>query len=94
MDQQVAVDATGGEAPAQQDTNPRSLAIAENGIKTGNDFARMMSTLMGDIISGRVTPQVGNSVCNAGGKLLKVVEMQYRYGKTPTGDRNLMLTTD
>lgn len=73
---------------------PRSLAIAENGIATGNDFARCMSSLMSDIIASRVTPQVGNAVCNAGGKLLKVVELQLRYGsaKEPNGERILHLT--
>ncbi|MDE2104457.1 MAG: hypothetical protein KGL39_44895 [Patescibacteria group bacterium] len=35
---------------------------------------------MSDLIAGRVTPQVGNATCNAGGKLLKIVEMQYKYG--------------
>jgi hypothetical protein len=30
---------------------PRSLAIAEAGIGTGNDFARCMSALMSDIIA-------------------------------------------
>lgn len=81
---------TGASATAQ----PRSLAITEKGIQTGNDFARCMSALMSDIIAQRVTPQVGNAVCNAGGKLLKVVELQLRYGsaKEPNGERVLYLT--
>jgi hypothetical protein len=41
----------------------------------------MMSALMTDLIVGAVTPQIGNAVCNAGGKLLKVVELQIKYGK-------------
>lgn len=40
-----------------------------------------MSALMSDLIDGSVTPSVGNAVCNAGGKLLKIVELQYKYGK-------------
>lgn len=60
---------------------PESLAISQNGVKTGRDFANLMSTLMSDLIAGRVTPQIGNAVCNAGGKLLKIVEMQHQYGK-------------
>lgn len=59
---------------------PRSLALADRGIKTGADFANMMSALMSDIISERITPVVANATVNAGGKLLKVVEMQYKYG--------------
>ena len=74
-------------------TEPRSLAISERGVKTGGDFASLMSALMSDIIGGRVTPQVGNAACNAGGKLLKIVEMQYQYGKQigTKGDRVLSL---
>jgi hypothetical protein len=78
--------------PARQG-EPRSLAISERGIRTGGDFASLMSALMSDIIGGRVTPQVGNAACNAGGKLLKIVEMQYQYGKQRgvNGDRELSL---
>lgn len=72
---------------ASSNGEPRSLAISERGISTGSDFAGLMSALMGDIISGRVTPAVGNAACNAGGKLLKIVEMQYRYG-TQSGAQN------
>lgn len=59
---------------------PRSLVLAERGVKTGADFANMMSALMSDIIAERISPVTANAACNAGGKLLKVVEMQYKYG--------------
>lgn len=39
-----------------------------------------MSALMSDVIEGAITPIVANATVNAGGKLLKVVEMQYKYG--------------
>lgn len=73
--------------------DPRSLKISEAGIHTGTQFASLMSSLMGDIISGRVTPSVGNAACNAGGKLLKIVEMQYKFGTQSgnQGDRVLNL---
>ena len=72
---------------------PRSLKVAEHGIKTGHDFANFMSALMSDLIEGRVTPNIGNAACNAGGKLLKVVEMEYKYGtRGPgAGKRTLLL---
>jgi len=54
-----------------------------------------MSALMSDLIEGRVTPNVGNATCNAGGKLLKVVEMEYKYGTKGEGSkRKLMLAVD
>jgi hypothetical protein len=50
-----------------------------------------MSALMSDVIDGSINPNVANATVNAGGKLLKVVEMQYRYG-TPAHERPKVLT--
>lgn len=66
-------------APAGTDA-PLSLAVANKGIGTSGQFASFMAALMCDIIAGRVTPSVGNAACNAGGKLLKVAELQQKYG--------------
>ncbi len=41
-----------------------------------------MSALMSDLIDGSITPSVGNAAVNAGGKLLKITEMQLKYGTT------------
>jgi hypothetical protein len=94
VDTQGKGTSTDSKAVPRQSQEPRSLAISERGINTGSDFSSLMSSLMSDIIAGRVTPGVGNAVCNAGGKLLKVVEMQYRYGTQSgnQGERVLMLT--
>lgn len=73
---------------------PRCLAIAKKGITTGNHFAGMMSALMADLIEGKITPGVGNAPCNAGGKLLKVVEMQAKYGQAGRGTNKTLLLTD
>ncbi len=64
---------------------PRSLAIARNGITTSSQFAELMSSLMSDIIENRVTPAVANATVNAGGKLLKMVELEYKYGTAQPG---------
>lgn len=65
-------------------SDAHSAKIAEAGIYTGEDFARMMSALMGDVLAGRVSPDVANAACNAGKNLLKIVEMQYKltHGRT------------
>ena len=76
-------------------TPPRSLAIAAKGIKTAQDFAMMMSALMSDLIEGKITPNTSNATCNAGGKLLKIVDMQQRYGTdTNGGIKKLNLVTE
>lgn len=40
----------------------------------------MMSAMMSDIIEGTLNPQTANAAINAGGKLLKIVEMEFKYG--------------
>ena len=53
----------------------------------------MMSALMSDVIEGAITPQVANATVNAGGKLLKVVELTLKYGSNNNdgSSRNLDL---
>ena len=63
---------------------PRSLAIGEKGVDTAKDFASLMSAVMSDVLDGRLSPQIANAVVNAGGKLLKVVEMQHKYASAPS----------
>ncbi len=66
----------------------RSLPISQRGINTGKDFTALMSCLMTDFIEGTISPQIATAVVNAGGKLLKVVEMQHKYGTGPAGQAN------
>jgi hypothetical protein len=93
MDNEKSGATADNKAPVESHGTPRSLAVAESGIRTGSEFASLMSAMMGDILSGRITPSVGNAACNAGGKLLKIVEMQYKYGTQSgsQGDRILTL---
>lgn len=58
----------------------RCAAIADAGIATGADFAQLMSLLIGDIAMRRIDPGTANAICNAGGKLLQIVEMQRKHG--------------
>jgi hypothetical protein len=70
----------------------RCLTIARKGIRTSHDFANMMSALMTDLAEGSMTPGQGNAICNAGGKLLKNVELEQKYGvKGPGNERTLQL---
>ena len=69
----------------------RSLALAHGGITSGVDFARVMSALMSDVLEGAVTPEIANATVNAGGKLLKVVEMQYKYAPPKFGEQPVLV---
>lgn len=69
----------------------KSIVLAERGVHTGADFASVMSALLTDTIAGRIDPQVSNASCNIAGKLLKVVELQYKYGKAVEGQTERLL---
>lgn len=74
---------------------PRSLMIAEQGITSSGDFRNFMSALMTDVIRGTLSPETTNAACNAGGKLLKMVELEFKYAKTPSSrSRELPLAFD
>lgn len=80
--------------PATTDNEqPRSLAVAARGIRTSQDVKDLMANIMCDVIGNKLTPSVANATCNATGKLLKTVEMEYRYGRQlANGERVLALT--
>jgi len=60
-------------------------------VKTGKQFASLMSALMSDLIDKRIDARSANAICNAGGKLLKVVEMEHRYAGNASKQSNLQL---
>lgn len=78
---------------AERRSLPKSLAFAQRGITTAQQFAGLMSALMTDLLEGTVTPGIGNATCNAGGKLLKMVELNQKYGQAQVenGLKNMQL---
>jgi hypothetical protein len=87
--QEVAIQDSQG---SEISISPRSLKVASKGIRTTTDFANMMAALMSDLIEGRVSPNVGDATCNAGAKLIKVVELQMKYGTEGQGNGIKTLT--
>jgi len=71
--------------------SPRCVELFSRGITSSEQFAQAFSALMGDLASGRLTPNVGNAICNAGGKMLKVKEMEIKYGTTGPGQGRKIL---
>jgi len=51
------------------------------GIKTSEDFKEVFCALIEDLLIGTVTPQIGNAMCNAGGRVIRVSELALKYGK-------------
>lgn len=58
-----------------------SMRIAKAGVADARQFRDLMSSLMTDVIKGHVAPDIANASCNAAGKLLKMVELEYKYGR-------------
>jgi len=80
---------------SEANTVPSEVAVGEskalqviresNGLITkSSEFKKMLFSLLSDILEGSVTPRVSNAVCNASGKVLKLVELEQRYGR-PAG---------
>ncbi len=94
MDKGEQETSTGGQEGFLQNVDmPRSVSIARQGITNSHQFANVMSALMSDLLEGKITPGVGNAACNAGSKLLKVVEMQARYGQVGKGQVKILNLT-
>lgn len=72
---------------------PRSLEIARKGVQTSCDFALMMSALMSDVVEGLISPGMSNAAVNAGGKMLKCVELSIKYGVQGKGPSKVLQLT-
>lgn len=69
-------------------------AISQRGVGTAGEFAALMIGLIDDVIEDRISVGKANAITSAGGKLLKAVELQHRYGSPVTranAQRNLKL---
>ena len=65
---------------ATAQTIARSQVIADGNLRSGADFAHLISALISDVVGGRLAPPVLSATCNGVGKLLKMVELQHKYG--------------
>jgi len=79
-------------APAKSHTT-RSLAIAKGGLRSGFDTINLLTATITDVLEEEITTNQANVVVNAVGKVLKVVELQQKFGKSKADgrDRDLVL---
>lgn len=68
-----------------------SAAVAAEGVGTVRQFVRLMEAIMQDTLTGRIGPEVAKATVNAGGKLLKAVELQHKYGRPTRTGKSLAL---
>lgn len=60
---------------------PRCVKVFAQGIRNSHDFIRGFSLLLGDLATEALPAGTGNAMANAGGKLLKCVDLEQRYGR-------------
>ena len=70
----------------------RSLRLARDGINNSRQFTEVFSGLIVDLAEQKMTASIANAMCNAGGKLLKMVELEIRYGQQVPGEGRRLLT--
>lgn len=58
----------------------QTRAIARAGIGNSQNVKHLMSALIPDILEGIVDIASANAVCNATGKLLRMLELELKYG--------------
>jgi hypothetical protein len=46
-----------------------------------DDIAEMTVGLIEDVLSGDISPAVGNTVCSATGNLLRMITLKHKYGR-------------
>lgn len=89
----AAREAAAAVPPPPEKQRARSLAIAQGGLRTGFDTINMLTATITDVLEESITTSQASVVVNAIGKVLKVVELQFKYGKTRPdgGERDLVL---
>lgn len=66
--------------------------IEEQGIRTSRDASNVLVAIAKDVGRQSMTPQVGNTMCNALGKMIRVKELEIKYGiKNDAGVQRLEL---
>lgn len=71
---------------------PVSLPVIQRGVTNSLDARNLMIAVASDLITGALAANVGAGVCNAIGKLCKIVEMEFKYGpKSPDSPNRFLV---
>jgi hypothetical protein len=72
---------------------PDSVKLMDRqGMRTSRDVANVLVAIVKDVGRQVMTPQVGNTMCNGLGKMIRLKELEIRYGtKDEQGHQRLQL---
>ena len=71
-------------------TRAHAVELATQGVRVDKEYLDLMTALMCDVVQGKVAPQVVNAACNAGARVLQLIELRLRYGYEGTEGRQLL----
>ena len=74
-----------------REEKPRSITIARGGITNSFQLLNLITATMGDVLSGSVTPTMGNSAFTGSRAVLKLLELQVKYGKPQADSHSKVL---
>lgn len=69
-------------ATSSQKGNPLAQAVA-TGLETTDDLVGYMRGVLVGLSDGTVSTGTANAAANTTGKIIKLVELKQKYGKTP-----------
>jgi hypothetical protein len=88
-----------GTAIARADANdsevaekPRSAIIASVGLSNSRKTKEFLSALIGDVMNDNVATKTATVAVNATRQLLRVVELEHKYGRPESQDKVLAIT--
>lgn len=76
----ISENANSGDGKSNKESQPRSLALAQNEIRTTRDYGQLMAALITDVIQEKISPTVLFAAVAAGRQMVKVAELNLRYG--------------
>jgi len=80
MAKNITSNGKAGNAVVEKKPRLDTIAFAEHATEGTRQFTKFLGCIMRDVVSGELNSPAANAVCNAAGKILKLAEMQHRYG--------------
>ena len=60
---------------------PKSVILAKGEIRTTREYGQLMAALVSDVIQENISPTLVNAAVNAGRQMIKVAELNLKYGR-------------
>ena len=58
-----------------------SRDVVTKGIRTSRDLVEALTCVFAEVVTGEMSPEVANTLCKSADRLIRVVELEQRYGR-------------